>query len=316
MFGLACANLFNLMKNYNYRQEAEMKKYILSLLVIAIVCVAGCGLKAHNNDSHYINAEQEGNDSEKMLYEILQCFNDKDADRLKGMFAPDIKDKYDIDGQINYAFKMYNGESVYDGEVRNGGIASSTIKDGIYIEKTVDAVLNGIKTNQEETFRITIIRRVVDDAVPQAVGLEKIYLQDGDYKAKAVIGKTYRGEETDIRQQNQTFSDDVDETASIIVTNGQTDKDKVLQNGNENIIYVENLLQSMNMTPYEGNEEEYSQYDYKFTVLNRKNQVKAWYTFRDEKCRVRDKDSKITYYTIDDTSTYNELIEFAKSLVD
>ena len=190
-----------------------MKKYILSLLVIAIVCVAGCGLKAHNNDSHYINAEQEGNDSEKMLYEILQCFNNKDADRLKGMFAPDIKDKYDIDGQINYAFKMYNGESVYDGEVRNGGIASSTIKDGIYIEKTVDAVLNGIKTDQEETFRITIIRRVVDDAVPQAVGLEKIYLQDGDYKAKAVIGKTYRGEETDIRQQNQTFSDDVDETA-------------------------------------------------------------------------------------------------------
>ena len=190
-----------------------MKKYILSLLVIAIVCVAGCGLKAHNNDSHYINAEQEGNDSEKMLYEILQCFNDKDADRLKGMFAPDIKDKYDIDGQINYAFKMYNGESVYDGEVRNGGIASSTIKDGIYIEKTVDAVLNGIKTNQEETFRITIIRRVVDDAVPQAVGLEKIYLQDGDYKAKAVIGKTYRGEETDIRQQNQTVDADVDEKA-------------------------------------------------------------------------------------------------------
>ena len=293
-----------------------MKKYILSLLIIAIVCAVGCGLKAHKNDSHYINAEQEGNDSEKMLYEILQCFNDKDADRLKGMFAPDIKDKYDIDGQINYAFKMYNGESVYDGEVRNGGIASSTIKDGIYIEKTVDAVLNGIKTNQEETFRITIIRRVVDDAVPQAVGLEKIYLQDGDYKAKAVIGKTYRGEETDIRQQNQTFSDDVDETASIIVTNGQTDKDKVLQNGNENIIYVENLLQSMNMTPYEGNEEEYSQYDYKFTVLNRKNQLKSMYTMTNNHCCITDKDYKDTYYTIDDTSTYNELIEFAKSLVD
>ena len=293
-----------------------MKKYILSLLIIAIVCAVGCGLKAHKNDSHYINAEQEGNDSEKMLYEILQCFNDKDADRLKGMFAPDIKDKYDIDGQINYAFKMYNGESVYDGEVRNGGIASSTIKDGIYIEKTVDAVLNGIKTNQEETFRITIIRRVVDDAVPQAVGLEKIYLQDGDYKAKAVIGKTYRGEETDIRQQNQTVDADVDETASIIVTNGQTDKDKVLQNGNENIIYVENLLQSMNMTPYEGNEEEYSQYDYKFTVLNRKNQLKSMYTMTNNHCCITDKDYKDTYYTIDDTSTYNELIEFAKSLVD
>ena len=108
----------------------------------------------------------------------------------------------------------------------------------------------------------------------------------------------------------------MDETASIIVTNGQTDKDKVLQNGNENIIYVENLLQSMNMTPYEGNEEEYSQYDYKFTVLNRKNQLKSMYTMTNNHCCITDKDYKDTYYKIDDTSTYNELIEFAKSLVD
>ena len=314
MFGLACANLFNLMKNYNYRQEAEMKKYILSLLVIAIVCVAGCGLKAHNNDSHYINAEQEGNDSEKMLYEILQCFNDKDADRLKGMFAPDIKDKYDIDGQINYAFKMYNGESVYDGEVRNGGIASSTIKDGIYIEKTVDAVLNGIKTDQEETFRITIIRRVVDDAVPQAVGLEKIYLQDGDYKAKAVIGKTYRGEETDIRQQNQTVSDDVDDTASIVIRNGKTNEAHVIQNDEESIGKIEQMLQGMSMIPC--SEESYDEWDYKYTLSNRKNQFKVMYIFRDGHCCVNDKDNNNTYYKIDDTSTYNELIEFAKSLVD
>ena len=249
-----------------------MKKYILSLLIIAIVCAAGCGLKAHKNDSHYINAEQEGNDSEKMLHEILQCFNDKDADRLKGMFAPDIKDKYDIDGQINYAFKMYNGESVYDGEVRNGGIASSTIKDGIYIEKTVDAVLNGIKTDQEETFRITIIRRVVDDANPQAVGLEKIYLQDGDYKAKAVIGKTYRGEETDIRQQNQTVSDDVDDTASIVIRNGKTNEAHVIQNDEESIGKIEQMLQGMLMIPC--SEESYDEWDYKYTLSNRKNQFR------------------------------------------
>ena len=70
------------------------------------------------------------------------------------------------------------------------------------------------------------------------------------------------------------------------------------------------------MTPYEGNEEEYSQYDYKFTVLNRKNQLKSMYTMTNKHCCITDKDYKDTYYTIDDTSTYNELIEFAKSLVD
>ena len=61
---------------------------------------------------------------------------------------------------------------------------------------------------------------------------------------------------------------------------------------------------------------EYSQYDYKFTVLNRKNQLKSMYTMTNNHCCITDKDYKDTYYTIDDTSTYNELIEFAKSLVD
>ena len=152
------------------------------------------------------------------------------------------------------------------------------------------------------------------------VGLVRVYFEDDKHMNLSIIGDISTWEVQQLKknldERNGITEEYIDETASIIVTNGQTDKDKVLQNGNENIIYVENLLQSMNMTPYEGNEEEYSQYDYKFTVLNRKNQVKAWYTFRDEKCRVRDKDSKITYYTIDDTSTYNELIEFAKSLVD
>lgn len=139
------------------------------------------------------------------------------------------------------------------------------------------------------------------------------------YGHLAIIGDVDHYTEKIVRRNidasNGITEEYIDETASIIVTNGQTDKDKVLQNGNENIIYVGNLLQSMSMIPYEGNEEEYAQYDYKFTVLNRKNQIKAWYTFKGEKCRVRVNANKITYYTIDDTSTYNELIEFAKSLV-
>ena len=171
-----------------------------------------------------------------------------------------------------------------------------------------------------EEFDIGFIRCVINEKDSDEVGMRKIYLTDPEYGHLAIIGDVDHYTEKIVRRNidasNGITEEYIDETASIIVTNGQTDKDKVLQNGNENIIYVENLLQSMNMTPYEGNEEEYSKYDYKFTVLNRKNRVKAWYTFRDEKCRLRDKDSKITYYTIDDTSTYNELIEFAKSLVD
>ena len=74
------------------------------------------------------------------------------------------------------------------------------------------------------------------------------------------------------------------------------------------------MLQSMSMIPC--SEESYDEWDYKYTLSNRKNQFKVMYIFRDGHCCVNDKDNNNTYYTIDDTSTYNELIEFAKSLVD
>ena len=108
-----------------------------------------------------------------------------------------------------------------------------------------------------EEFDIGFIRCVINEKDSDEVGMRKIYLTDPEYGHLAIIGDVDHYTEKIVRRNidasNGITEEYIDETASIIVTNGQTDKDKVLQNGNENIIYVENLLQSMNMTPYEGN---------------------------------------------------------------
>ena len=295
-----------------------MKKRFLFIIIAIAVAVYGYRtwhFIMEIRSDYYVAKEQKCN--EEFAEEILRCFDEKDSEQLKKLFNKNLMGNSSLNLQIKEAFAIYEGKSSGYEKLDNKGVFSSNADNGIYIERSVGESIEGIKVDDNK-FTIMFIRCSLDAKDSNNVGLVRVYLKDDKHMNLSIIGDISTWEVQQLKknldERNGITEEYIDETASIIVTNGQTDK--VLQNGNENIIYVENLLQSMNMTPYEGNEEEYSQYDYKFTVLNRKNQIKAWYTFKDEKCRVRDKDSKIIYYTIDDTSTYNELIEFAKSLVD
>ena len=291
-----------------------MKKRFLFIIIAIAVAVYGYRtwhFIMEIRSDYYVAKEQKCN--EEFAEEILRCFDEKDSEQLKKLFNKNLMGNSSLNSQIKEAFAIYEGKSSGYEKLDNKGGFSSNADNGIYIERSVGESIEGITVGNNK-FTIMFIRCSLDAKDSNNVGLVRVYLKDDKHMNLSIIGDISTWEVQQLKknldERNGITEEYIDETASIIVTNGQ-----VLQNGNENIIYVENLLQNMNMTSYEGNEEEYSQYDYKFTVLNRKNQIKAWYTFKDEKCRVRDKDNKITYYTIDDTSTYNELIEFAKSLV-
>ena len=148
--------------------------------------------------------------------------------------------------------------------------------------------------------------------------MRKIYLTDPEYGHLAIIGDVDHYTEKIVRRNidasNGITEEYIDETASIVIRNGKTNEAHVIQNDEESIGKIEQMLQGMSMIPC--SEESYDEWDYKYTLSNRKNQFKVMYIFRDGHCCVNDKDNNNTYYTIDDTSTYNELIEFAKSLVD
>ena len=297
-----------------------MKKRFLFIIIAIAVAVYGYRtwhFIMEIRSDYYVAKEQKCN--EEFAEEILRCFDEKDSEQLKKLFNKNLMGNSSLNSQIKEAFAIYEGKSSGYEKLDNKGVFSSNADNGIYIERSVGESIEGIKVGDNK-FTIMFIRCSLDAKDSNNVGLVRVYLEDDKHMNLSIIGDISTWEVQQLKknldERNGITEEYIDETASIIVTNGQTDKDKVLQNGNENIIYVENLLQSMNMTPYEGNEEGYSQYDYKFPVLNRKNQLKSMYTMTNNHCCITDKDYKDTYYTIDDTSTYNELIEFAKSLVD
>ena len=292
------------------------KKYAIVIIAVLAIIMSACSKSAeYNQDKNADWDEQEYN--VKTLNEIIRCLDEKDEQALINMMSKNIRKEFNVSAQIEQAFSVYGKTEDY-GEFNDHGIMSSDVRHGKYTRKVIGAEMKGVKTDSGRIFDIMFGRCVIDKENPGDVGVYKIYLKDREYGHLAIIGPISNSERDTLKRNidasNGITEEYIDETASIIIRNGKTNEAHVIQNDEESIGKIEQMLQSMSMIPC--SEESYDEWDYKYTLSNRKNQFKVMYIFRDGHCCVNDKDNNNTYYTIDDTSTYNKLIEFAKSLVD
>ena len=292
------------------------KKYAIVIIAVFAIIMSACSKSAeYNQDKNADWDEQEYN--VKTLNEIIRCLDEKDEQALINMMSKNIRKEFNVSAQIEQAFSVYGKTEDY-GEFNDHGIMSSDVRHGKYTRKVIGAEMKGVKTDSGRIFDIMFGRCVIDKENPGDVGVYKIYLKDREYGHLAIIGPISNSERDTLKRNidasNGITEEYIDETASIVIRNGKTNEAHVIQNDEESIGKIEQMLQGMSMIPC--SEESYDEWDYKYTLSNRKNQFKVMYIFRDGHCCVNDKDNNNTYYTIDDTSTYNELIEFAKSLVD
>ena len=295
-----------------------MKKRFLFIIIAIAVAVYGYRtwhFIMEIRSDYYVAKEQKCN--EEFAEEILRCFDEKDSEQLKKLFNKNLMGNSSLNSQIKEAFAIYEGKSSGYEKLDNKGVFSSNADNGIYIERSVGESIEGIKVGDNK-FTIMFIRCSLDAKDSNNVGLVRVYLEDDKHMNLSIIGDISTWEVQQLKknldERNGITEEYIDETASIVIRNGKTNRAHVIQNDEESIGKIEQMLQGMSMIPC--SEESYDEWDYKYTLSNRKNQFKVMYIFRDGHCCVNDKDNNNTYYTIDDTSTYNELIEFAKSLVD
>jgi hypothetical protein len=281
---------------------------MLIIFIVYMICT-------YNPDRYYKSYEEE---NYAIAMEIIRCFDERDSAALEKMFSNNVRSHNSVRAQIQSAFAIYNSKSSSCEEFFDQGVYESNASYGRYLYKSVGADMKKVVLEDGKEFDIGFIRCVINEKDSDEVGMRKIYLTDPEYGHLAIIGDVDHYTEKIVRRNidasNGITEEYIDETASIVIRNGKTNEAHVIQNDEESIGKIEQMLQSMSMIPC--SEESYDEWDYKYTLSNRKNQFKVMYIFRDGHCCVNDKDNNNTYYTIDDTSTYNELIEFAKSLVD
>ena len=281
---------------------------MLIIFIVYMICT-------YNPDRYYKSYEEE---NYAIAMEIIRCFDERDSAALEKMFSNNVRSHNSVRAQIQSAFAIYNSKSSSCEEFFDQGVYESNASYGRYLYKSVGADMKKVVLEDGKEFDIGFIRCVINEKDSDEVGMRKIYLTDPEYGHLAIIGDVDHYTEKIVRRNidasNGITEEYIDETASIVIRNGKTNEAHVIQNDEESIGKIEQMLQSMSMIPC--SEESYDEWDYKYTLSNRKNQFKVMYIFRDGHCCVNDKDNNNTYYTIDDTSTYNELIEFAKLLVD
>ena len=281
---------------------------MLIIFIVYMICT-------YNPDRYYKSYEEE---NYAIVMEIIRCFDERDSAALEKMFSNNVRSHNSVRAQIQSAFAIYNSKSSSCEEFFDQGVYESNASYGRYLYKSVGADMKKVVLEDGKEFDIGFIRCVINEKDSDEVGMRKIYLTDPEYGHLAIIGDVDHYTEKIVRRNidasNGITEEYIDETASIVIRNGKTNEAHVIQNDEESIGKIEKMLQGMSMIPC--SEESYDEWDYKYTLSNRKNQFKVMYIFRDGHCCVNDKDNNNTYYTIDDTSTYNELIEFAKSLVD
>ena len=281
---------------------------MLIIFIVYMICT-------YNPDRYYKSYEEE---NYAIAMEIIRCFDERDSAALEKMFSNNVRSHNSVRAQIQSAFAIYNSKSSSCEGFFDQGVYESNASYGRYLYKSVGADMKKVVLEDGKEFDIGFIRCVINEKDSDEVGMRKIYLTDPEYGHLAIIGDVDHYTEKIVRRNidasNGITEEYIDETASIIIRNGKTNEAHVIQNDEESIGKIEQMLQGMSMIPC--SEESYDEWDYKYTLSNRKNQFKVMYIFRDGHCCVNDKDNNNTYYTIDDTSTYNELIEFAKSLVD
>lgn len=173
-----------------------MKKLII-LFITAMLFLRSCNLSKeesydpHNNGVPTYRINQK--DTEKIANDVLKHLDNKDKDGIIALFAPQIANEYDLDSQIDKVFEIYDGKSI-SYELGTASESSKHVKYGTYHYLCFDCSIKNIQTDNDETFRISIIRCLVDDNNPDNIGLNKIYLCRADGVNLAPIGEVSEDE--------------------------------------------------------------------------------------------------------------------------
>ncbi|HBH92492.1 MAG TPA: DUF5104 domain-containing protein, partial [Bacteroides sp.] len=264
---------------------------MLIIFIVYMICT-------YNPDRYYKSYEEE---NYAIAMEIIRCFDERDSAALEKMFSNNVRSHNSVRAQIQSAFAIYNSKSSSCEEFFDQGVYESNASYGRYLYKSVGADMKKVVLEDGKEFDIGFIRCVINEKDSDEVGMRKIYLTDPEYGHLAIIGDVDHYTEKIVRRNidasNGITEEYIDETASIVIRNGKTNEAHVIQNDEESIGKIEQMLQGMSMIPC--SEESYDEWDYKYTLSNRKNQFKVMYIFRDGHCCVNDKDNNNTYYTID-----------------
>lgn len=135
-------------------------------------------------ESYDYEIEQTG----ELLSKLVTYFDSQDKESIKALFAPQTRQDYNLDSQIDKVLEIYDGKSV-SYNIDKGEIASKKVIDDVYVYLAFYGKLDSVKLDNNKMFCIQIERCAVNDDNKSMIGLNKITLCNEDGTRLAPIGE-------------------------------------------------------------------------------------------------------------------------------
>jgi len=150
---------------------------VLCNLIIIIFIFNGCNNNYGMTDNEF---------SEMKSKEIVRCFDEKDIETLKLMFCEKTETEFNLDGEIQIAFDLYQGISTsYD--FYFGGTAGGW-KYGEWFDKNITPQIRNIKTDKDKIYKISWFEYLAFDEDENMIGIVRMSLRDSNGNILAKIG--------------------------------------------------------------------------------------------------------------------------------
>ncbi len=169
------------------------------LILLAFICVitfSGCDIGVIARNVQERLSEWQTLDEESEL--IMQCFNNKDVNKLEDMFCEYTGTVCDLSAQISDAFDCIEGKILPSYHCVRAGMDGSKESDGTFSSNLYHCEIRDIKTDIGKKYEILFTRTFINDSCPEEIGIIQIYLrriyEDGEEKPEdepfwlAIIG--------------------------------------------------------------------------------------------------------------------------------
>ena len=158
------------------------KNSVLTLILMTvtfIICLSACSGRSFVQD---VTQEREQG------YEIIRCLDERDSESLLKLFSNSVKEKYDIDEQIDQLFAAYEGKSVWYDKLFNVGYGDS-IDNGVLTKRTVSySIFLNMSIWIDRKYRVVVSSYSVNENEPDKVGVFCIVLENHETDDEVTVG--------------------------------------------------------------------------------------------------------------------------------
>lgn len=151
-----------------------MKKRFVILNIIALALLSGCAsVEIQTKDTTERRVKYDS-----LCNDFIDALKSENAEKMSTLICDDIKDMHDVPAELSEMFDHIDGYVVSYSDYTQTTSEGDSYRQGKCVNHHVNVKFNQIKTDKDETYRLSFYANLINSADQSKVGIEFIRVID------------------------------------------------------------------------------------------------------------------------------------------